>query len=111
MVKLSMKMIGAAQAVSTMRRLKPTPTKASYVVGPSANYGGHVEYGTSRMSAQPYMRPAAREAKGNVKRHVRSANNLDAAMQSIAYEIEAGGKQRCPVATGFLRGSIAVRKG
>lgn len=26
--------------------------------GPTANYGGYVEYGTSRMAPQPYMRPA-----------------------------------------------------
>ena len=28
-------------------------------VGPEAEYGVYVEYGTSRMAAQPYMRPAA----------------------------------------------------
>lgn len=27
-------------------------------VGPTVNYGGFVERGTSRMSAQPYLRPA-----------------------------------------------------
>ncbi len=27
-------------------------------VGPTVNYGGFVEQGTSRMSAQPYLRPA-----------------------------------------------------
>lgn len=27
-------------------------------VGPTVNYGGYVERGTSRMSAQPYLRPA-----------------------------------------------------
>lgn len=27
-------------------------------VGPTANYGAYVELGTSRMRAQPYMRPA-----------------------------------------------------
>lgn len=30
----------------------------SVEVGPSANYGGYVEYGTSRMRPQPYMGPA-----------------------------------------------------
>lgn len=29
------------------------------IVGPTVNYAGYVEYGTSRMGAQPYMRPAA----------------------------------------------------
>lgn len=27
-------------------------------IGPTAEYGGYVEYGTSKMSAQPYMGPA-----------------------------------------------------
>lgn len=27
-------------------------------IGPSASYGGYVEYGTSRMGPQPYMGPA-----------------------------------------------------
>lgn len=27
-------------------------------IGPSANYGAYQEFGTSRMGAQPYMRPA-----------------------------------------------------
>ncbi len=30
----------------------------SAVVGPSASYGAHVEFGTRRMSPQPYMGPA-----------------------------------------------------
>ncbi len=29
------------------------------VIGPTASYGGFVEYGTSRMAPQPYMGPAA----------------------------------------------------
>jgi HK97 gp10 family phage protein len=31
-------------------------------VGPEAEYGGFVEFGTSRMGAQPYLIPAAEEA-------------------------------------------------
>lgn len=29
------------------------------IVGPSVNYGAFVEFGTRRMAARPYMRPAA----------------------------------------------------
>lgn len=32
------------------------------VAGPTAEYGAYVEYGTSRMSAQPYMGPAFNRA-------------------------------------------------
>ena len=36
-------------------------TEAS--VGPEADYGIYLEYGTSRMAAQPYMNPAADEVE------------------------------------------------
>lgn len=35
------------------------PSDLSGVVGPSVNYGVYVEFGTRRMGARPYMRPAA----------------------------------------------------
>ena len=33
----------------------------SALIGPTVNYGAYVEFGTSRMSAQPYMSPAMDE--------------------------------------------------
>lgn len=33
-----------------------------FEAGPTAAYGGYVEWGTSRMSPQPYMRPAFEKA-------------------------------------------------
>lgn len=35
------------------------PGSLTATVGPSVNYAAFVEYGTSRMRPQPYMRPAA----------------------------------------------------
>ena len=32
-------------------------------IGPTANYGGHVEFGTYKMGPQPYMGPAGDEAE------------------------------------------------
>ena len=32
----------------------------------TANYAAHVEYGTSRQAAQPYLRPALDNNKGNI---------------------------------------------
>lgn len=37
----------------------PKPPEHEAVIGPSVDYGVHVEYGTSRMSGQPFMIPAA----------------------------------------------------
>jgi len=36
-----------------------TATGASAEIGPNTDYESYVEYGTSKMGAQPYMRPAA----------------------------------------------------
>lgn len=35
------------------------PNGLSAVIGPTAHYGGYVEYGTSKMAARPYMNWAA----------------------------------------------------
>jgi HK97 gp10 family phage protein len=39
-------------------------------IGPTANYGGYVEYGTSRMSPQPYMGPALDKNKDKFERGI-----------------------------------------
>lgn len=41
-----------------------TPNEA--IIGPHADYAEHVEFGTSRMEAQPYMRPALDEHEGEI---------------------------------------------
>jgi HK97 gp10 family phage protein len=45
----------------TLRRSIHTefPSDLSAVVGPSVEYGKYVEFGTRRMGARPYLRPAA----------------------------------------------------
>jgi HK97 gp10 family phage protein len=41
-----------------------SPTGATTIVGTVVEYGGYIEYGTSRMRAQPYLRPALRAVEG-----------------------------------------------
>jgi HK97 gp10 family phage protein len=41
-----------------------TPNKA--VIAPHTDYAEHVEFGTSRMAAQPYMRPALDQHEGEI---------------------------------------------
>lgn len=45
----------------TLRRSIHTtfPSETSAVIGPSVEYGGYVEFGTRRMGARPFLRPAA----------------------------------------------------
>lgn len=41
-----------------------TPDRA--VIAPHTDYAEHVEFGTSRMAAQPYLRPALDEHEGEI---------------------------------------------
>ncbi len=41
-----------------------------FEAGPTANYGGYVEWGTSRMAPQPYLGPAFGKAVGPLTRAV-----------------------------------------
>jgi HK97 gp10 family phage protein len=41
-----------------------TPLEA--IIGPHTDYAEHVEFGTSRMAAQPYLRPALDEHEGEI---------------------------------------------
>lgn len=51
--------------------------RVSALVGPDAPYGIYIEYGTRRMRAQPFLRPAVdhhgREAADVVRAHIREA--------------------------------------
>lgn len=46
-----------------------TPLEA--IVAPHTDYAEHVEFGTERMAAQPYMRPALDEHEGEILGAVR----------------------------------------
>ncbi len=46
-----------------------TPMEA--IIAPHTDYAEHVEFGTSRMAAQPYMRPALDEHENEIVQAVR----------------------------------------
>jgi HK97 gp10 family phage protein len=46
-----------------------TPIEA--IIAPHTDYAEYVEFGTSRMAAQPYMRPALDEHEGEIVQAVR----------------------------------------
>ena len=53
---------GAAKAANPKAETSPIPTPTGNVianVGPCVNYAEFVEFGTSRMAAQPFLTPAA----------------------------------------------------
>lgn len=52
---------------------KTTETSAQVLVGTNLTYAPHQEYGTSKMAARPYLRPALDEEKENVKDEIGAA--------------------------------------
>ena len=78
-----------------------------WIVGVGASYGAYVEFGTSRMQAQPYLFPAARFVmRTQFPVIVQQARSADDLVAKLALAIEREAKQRAPVETGNLRGSI-----
>jgi len=80
---------------------------AAWVVGVGANYGVYVEFGTSKMAAQPYLLPATRTVMrsdfGQIEAQAESTGQV---VEEIALRIEREAKDRAPVDTGNLRASI-----
>lgn len=72
----------APMLITSARRIVPVDTgrlqrsiEAAYsldgltlFIGSRVPYAGYVEIGTPKMSAQPYLRPALMENKGNLRR-------------------------------------------
>lgn len=112
MIKMGMKVIGMT-AVMTMfdRVIRRYRINADYYVGTNVDYAAYVEYGTYKMQAQPYLRPAADQVKGNLNDIVSRQSSMDGAIKAVALEVESDAKRRCPVRTGNLMGSIEVWEG
>lgn len=101
---------GATALASGLTQLKDKAGEATWVVGTNTEYAVYVEFGTSRMAAQPYLRPAVERAKRESERIFKRADSIDAAVRSLALLIEKDAKRRCPVDTGNLRASIRAEK-
>jgi hypothetical protein len=110
MIDIAMSTVGVASALDMLEDLSPDGGSVTYTVGTNVEYASYVEYGTYRMAAQPYLRPAAREVQGNISQHLDGASSIDAAIKSAALEVEAAAKRRCPVDTGTLRASISTTR-
>lgn len=112
MINVAMKMLGVSNVLSNFKRLKDYSGTGTtqYVVGTNVHYAPYVEFGTSRMRAQPYLRPSAQEVRGRIPWYIGQTSNLDGAIRMAALDLERRAKQKCPVDTGNLRGSIQARK-
>jgi HK97 gp10 family phage protein len=54
----------ASHKVDTFRKIQKPNNNKTVLIGTAVDYGPHVEFGTVKMSAQPFLRPAADLAQG-----------------------------------------------
>lgn len=111
MVRMGARILGATQVLANMDRVVDSFTvEATWVVGTNVEYSVYVEFGTYKMAAQPYLRPAVEAARRRFDSFLSNAPNLDKAIERIALFIEREAKRRCPVDTGNLRASIRAER-
>lgn len=100
-------LIGFGQAMDVMKDLKNVVVSDTWIVGTSVEYAAYVEFGTSKMKAQPYLRPAVREVfTQDFSRLADQAENTNELVKLLALEVERKAKKKAPVDTGNLMGSI-----
>jgi len=108
-----MQLLGFAETVDAFRRARDFADAEDvvYVVGTNVEYAAFVEFGTSVQAAHPYLRPAARQVARDPERYVSSDyETLSGFVSAVALAIEAEAKDKAPVDTGNLKGSIRAQR-
>lgn len=93
-------------------------TDAVYVVGSSVEYAVYQELGTSRMEANPFLQPAAEDARQRIPVLARQANTGSELVRLVALYVERRAKHYAStgvppgpdVKSGNLRGSIEAQR-
>ena len=102
---------GVAGLVATLDGLEERwTTEVTYVVGTDVEYAVHVEFGTSQMAAQPYLRPAAERTNRRLDEIAAQADDVEEFVRLAALEVEAISKEVVPVDTGNLQSSISAQR-
>lgn len=106
------RLIGIGSLMSSIDGIKDrwTGGSAKWVVGTNVEYAVYVEFGTSRLAAQPYLRPAAENAVAKADAFATQANSTDEFVELLALQVEREAKEFAPVDTGNLRASITAEK-
>lgn len=79
-----------------------------WVTGSRVSYAVHQEFGTSKMSAQPFLFPAARSVERELGQVTARAETVEDAVKLAALEIERRAAKNAPWDTGNLAGSITA---
>ncbi len=100
--------IGFDQLQNAFEQAQMVTGGAHWVVGTSAEYGIYVEFGTSKMEAQPFLRPAVRKALSDLAGGRIPGNNLDEVIKNFALRVERYAKEIVPTDTHKLQWSIVA---
>lgn len=104
-------LLGYADTLAAFDAVKDWAGEAEYVVGTNVQYSVYVEFGTSKMAAQPYLRPAVEDVVNRMGDEIaEDAESAEELVKRLALEIERGAKERAPVDTGNLRASIEAEQ-
>jgi HK97 gp10 family phage protein len=63
--------------INTFRKIQKPGKENVVLVGTAVDYGPHVEFGTVKMSAQPFLRPAADLAQGKTLNIVKTNSKYE----------------------------------
>lgn len=108
---VSMEMSGIDETESMFADVRAAFSRnVVYVVGTNVEYAAYVEFGTSRMEAQPYLFPAASRVARDPAKHLSGADSLNDFIENLALAIEREAKERVPVDTGNLKSSIRAER-
>lgn len=104
-------LLGKSSVLSALDDLLSAWTVDSewYVVA-GADYAPYVEYGTYKMQAQPYMRPAAKTVGSQMDGYMDRVQTADEAQRAVAKAVEEEAKRIVPVDTGHLKNSIETKQ-
>lgn len=77
----------------------------------AADYSSHIEFGTWKMDAQPFMRPAVDNARGQIRAFSRRTSSIDQLLYLLAIDIRDYARRIAAVDTGYMRDNIVVSQG
>lgn len=109
MAKAFAQLVGLASVVGTLDSIVDNwSTNKAYGVAAMADYSSHVEFGTWKMDAQPFMRPAVDSARGQIRTLSRRANSIDQLLYLLSINIRDFARRYAAVDTGYMKNNIVV---
>lgn len=124
-MNLELNLDGLEAAINRLDELEDdVETLTTYTVGTAVEYSVYLEFGTSKMDAKPYFRPAINEVRAqgvdgfiahNTRTSVETLPDADAVIRVLALALERRVKEiiteKGLIDTGTLRASIVAVRG